>query len=71
MRLPGCSLLLFLALHTVSAQRHPLDGKYLVFTIIPQQGDGRWVIHNIETGYAKEIPGGISPEDTKKSTLKL
>jgi hypothetical protein len=34
------------------------DGKYLVYTITPQEGDGRLVIRATGSSYAKEIPRG-------------
>ena len=45
------------------------DGKYLVYTITPQQGDGRLIIRNTETGYAKEIPRGAGATITEDSRL--
>ncbi|HEX9509102.1 MAG TPA: prolyl oligopeptidase family serine peptidase [Puia sp.] len=47
------------------------DGKYLVYTITPQQGDGRLVIRSTETGYAKEIPRGASATITEDSRLVI
>jgi len=43
------------------------DGKYLVYTITPQEGDGRLVIRNTETTYAKEIPRGATASITADS----
>jgi dipeptidyl aminopeptidase/acylaminoacyl peptidase len=43
------------------------DGKYLVYTIIPQEGDGRLVIRSTETGYAKEVPRGAMASVTADS----
>src|SRR5882757_62904 len=43
------------------------DGKYLVYTITPQEGDGRLVIRSTETGYAKEIPRGANAVITQDS----
>ncbi len=43
------------------------DGKYLVYTIVPQEGDGRLVIRSTETGYAKEIPRGAGASITADS----
>jgi len=43
------------------------DGKYLVYTIVPQEGDGRLVIRSTETGYAKEIPRGAAASITADS----
>ncbi|HWK07814.1 MAG TPA: prolyl oligopeptidase family serine peptidase [Puia sp.] len=47
------------------------DGKYLVYTITPQQGDGRLIIRNTETGYAKEIPRGAGATITEDSRLVI
>ena len=38
------------------------DGKFLVYTILPQEGDGRLIIRSTETDYAKEIPRGANAE---------
>jgi len=43
------------------------DGKYLVYTITPQEGDGRLVIRNTATSYAKEIPRGTAATITADS----
>ena len=34
------------------------DGKYLVYTVVPQEGDGRLVIRSVSAYYAKDIPRG-------------
>lgn len=34
------------------------DGRYLVYTVVPQEGDGRLVIRSVAGDYAKEIPRG-------------
>lgn len=36
------------------------DGKYLVYTVLPQEGDGRLVIRSVGGNYAKEIPRGAN-----------
>ena len=43
------------------------DGKYLIYTVIPQEGDGRLVIRSTEGSYAKEIPRGAMPSITSDS----
>ncbi|MBN9381980.1 MAG: S9 family peptidase [Chitinophagaceae bacterium] len=43
------------------------DGKYLVFTIVPQEGDGRLVIRSTETSYEKIIPRGAVASITADS----
>lgn len=43
------------------------DGKYLVYVIMPQEGDGRLVIRSTETTYAKEIPRGATASITADS----
>ena len=43
------------------------DGKYLVYTIVPQEGDGRLVIRSTSTDYAKEIPRGAMASITADS----
>ncbi|HEY4290591.1 MAG TPA: prolyl oligopeptidase family serine peptidase [Puia sp.] len=43
------------------------DGKYLVYTVIPQEGDGRLVIRATGNDYAKEIPRGAMAAITADS----
>ena len=43
------------------------DGKFLVYTIVPQEGDGRLIIRGTETDYAKEIPRGATATITADS----
>lgn len=43
------------------------NGKYLVYTVTPQEGDGRLIIRSTETGYAKEIPRGANAAITEDS----
>lgn len=50
------------------------NGKYLVYTITPQEGDGRLVIRSTETGYAKEIPRGanaVITEDSRRVIFQI
>ncbi|HVU53845.1 MAG TPA: prolyl oligopeptidase family serine peptidase [Puia sp.] len=43
------------------------DGKYLIYTVVPQEGDGRLVIRSTEGNYAKEIPRGAMASVTSDS----
>ena len=43
------------------------DGKYLVYTVVPQEGDGRLVIRSVAGNYAKEIPRGAGASITADS----
>ena len=43
------------------------DGKYLVYTVVPQEGDGRLVIRATGNDYAKEIPRGAMAAITADS----
>jgi dipeptidyl aminopeptidase/acylaminoacyl peptidase len=43
------------------------DGKYLVYTVNPQEGDGRLVIRATTGDYAKEIPRGATAAITSDS----
>jgi hypothetical protein len=43
------------------------DGKYLVYTVVPQEGDGRLIIRATGNDYAKEIPRGASAAITADS----
>lgn len=43
------------------------DGKYLIYTVVPQEGDGRLVIRSTEGSYAKEIPRGTMASITPNS----
>ncbi|HTI94164.1 MAG TPA: prolyl oligopeptidase family serine peptidase [Puia sp.] len=43
------------------------DGKYLVYTIVPQEGDGRLIIRATANDYAKEIPRGAVASITADS----
>ncbi|MBS1665689.1 MAG: S9 family peptidase [Bacteroidetes bacterium] len=36
------------------------DGKFLVYTVTPQEGDGRLVVRATGSSYAKEVPRGYS-----------
>src|ERR1700760_4284983 len=43
------------------------DGKYVVYTVVPQEGDGRLVIRSVTGSYAKEIPRGANASVTADS----
>ncbi len=50
------------------------DGKYIVYTVNPQEGDGELVIQNIETKYKKVIPRGnaaVISEDSRFVYFKI
>jgi hypothetical protein len=41
------------------------DGKWLVYTVTPQEGDARLVVRGIGTDYAREIPRGTEATITE------
>jgi len=43
------------------------DGKYVAYTINPQQGDTLLVIRSVTDNYSKEIPRGYNPVITEDS----
>ncbi|MHA4807066.1 alpha/beta hydrolase family protein [Flavitalea flava] len=43
------------------------DGKYVVYTIIPQEGDGRLVVSSTDGHYRKEFPRGAGAAITSDS----
>jgi len=43
------------------------DGKYLVYTVVPQEGDGLLMIRSVAGSYAKEIPRGSNAAITADS----
>ena len=45
------------------------DGKWLVYTIVAQEGDGRLVVRSTSGSYAKEIPRGAEAAITADSRL--
>ena len=50
------------------------DGKFVVYTVNPQEGDGELVIQNPQTKYKKVIPRGYSAvitEDSKYAVFKI
>src|ERR1700748_2345959 len=52
---------------SIGEKRLSSDGKYLVYTITPQEGDGKLVIRSTAAGtnYAKEIPRGAETSITE------
>ena len=47
------------------------DGKYLVYTVTPQEGDARLVIRSTKSDYAKEIPRGANASITEDSRFVI
>jgi dipeptidyl aminopeptidase/acylaminoacyl peptidase len=50
------------------------DGKYVVYAINPQEGDGVLLVHGIDNGYKKEIPRGYLArfsEDSRYLIFKI
>jgi hypothetical protein len=43
------------------------DGKYLVYTVVPQEGDGELVIRSVVGNYTKNIPRGTNATITADS----
>src|ERR1700722_9221151 len=43
------------------------DGKYLVYTVVAQEGDGRLVVRSANGSYTKEIPRGADAAITADS----
>ena len=50
------------------------DGRYIVYAINPQEGDGELIIQNIQSGYKKSIARGYNAaitEDSRYAILKI
>ncbi len=50
------------------------DGRFIMYAINPQEGDGELIIQNVETGYKKTIPRGYNAaftEDSKFAVLSI
>jgi dipeptidyl aminopeptidase/acylaminoacyl peptidase len=50
------------------------DGKYIVYTVVPQEGDGELVIQHFATDYKKQVPRGYSAvisEDSRFVYFKI
>lgn len=43
------------------------DGKYLVYTVVPQEGDGKLVVRSVEGKYRKEFPRAANASITPDS----
>jgi dipeptidyl aminopeptidase/acylaminoacyl peptidase len=46
---------------TIAGQRLTNDGKFLAYSLFPQEGDGEVVIRNLVTGQETRIPAGARP----------
>src|SRR4051794_11597909 len=46
---------------SISGERLSNDGKFLVYGVFPQEGDGEIVIRNLVTGKEQREPGGVRP----------
>ena len=50
------------------------DGKFIVYAINPQEGDGEIVIQNVQSGYKKSFPRGYNAaitEDSRYAIIKI
>ena len=47
------------------------DGKYLVYTVVAQEGDGRLVVRSTSGTYAKEVPRGTEAAITADSRFVI
>src|ERR1700678_3167249 len=46
---------------TIAGQRITNDGKFLAYSLFPEEGDGEVVIRNLVTGQETRIPAGARP----------
>src|SRR5690242_6237047 len=46
---------------TIAGQRLSNDGKFLAYSVFPQEGDGEVVIRNLVTGKDQHEPAGARP----------
>lgn len=46
---------------TIAGQRIANDGKFLAYSLLPEEGDGEVVIRNLVTGQETRIPAGARP----------
>ena len=46
---------------TIASQRLSADGKFLAYSVFPQEGDGEVVIRNLVTGKEQHEPAGARP----------
>ena len=49
---------------SIVGQRLSNDGKFLVYGLFPQEGDGEVVIRNLVTGKEQREPAGLRPAPT-------
>ena len=49
---------------SIVGQRLSNDGKFLVYGLFPQEGDGEVVIRNLVTGKEQREPAGVRPAPT-------
>src|SRR6266542_4105275 len=52
------------AWRSIVGQRLSNDGKFLVYGLFPQEGDGEVVIRNLVTGNEQREPAGMRPTPT-------
>src|ERR1700689_5948699 len=45
----------------IAGQRLTNDGKFLAYSLFPEEGDGEVVIRNLVTGQETRIPAGARP----------
>ena len=55
---------------TISGQRLTNDGKFLAYSLFPQEGDGEVVIRNLVTGQETRIPAGMRPPPAPRRLKK-
>ncbi|HSV14723.1 MAG TPA: hypothetical protein VLI90_10710, partial [Tepidisphaeraceae bacterium] len=46
---------------SISGERLSRDGKFLIYGVFPQEGDGEIIIRNLVTGKEQREPGGMRP----------
>src|SRR5664280_2392352 len=49
---------------SIVGQKLPSDGKFLVYGLFPQEGDGEVVIRNLVSGKEQREPAGVRPAPT-------
>jgi dipeptidyl aminopeptidase/acylaminoacyl peptidase len=52
---------------SIGERQFSADGKWLVYTVVAQEGDGRLVIRSTSGSYSKEIPRGVEAAITADS----
>jgi len=48
--------------HTIASQHLSADGKFLAYSVFPQEGDGEVIIRNLVTGKDQHEPAGARPQ---------